>query len=300
MTLISLIYKMIFEILRTGCAVGFYVVYKKGKKSLFFWIMLLFFLDLLDSSIVFIGDVIPTYAYIRTAGLSNVPIIAFLKEFTSIACFYLMRRVSAQASGLNVSRVENAIWGIVCVVILVIKLSAYSSNRIVLIAVLCTNIIMYSFSIITAIINLHRIKADLSKNYYTFWMIILLVTQVCYLAGIPGNIMMINGRGNPTGIVSELLWDAYVVLGIAYLYLVIKKQPAIDFDLSILNARKKYLLTDREGEILRLIIQDRSNAEICQELTIAPGTTKTHIHNICQKMGAHNKQEIKSIMKKSI
>lgn len=50
-------------------------------------------------------------------------------------------------------------------------------------------------------------------------------------------------------------------------------------------------LSDREIEVLRLVSQGLSNREIATKLFISPGTAKTHIHNVCGKLGAQNRTE---------
>ena len=45
-------------------------------------------------------------------------------------------------------------------------------------------------------------------------------------------------------------------------------------------------LTEREREVLRLIVQGRSNSEIATELIISEATVKTHINHIFAKLGA--------------
>jgi LuxR family maltose regulon positive regulatory protein len=50
-------------------------------------------------------------------------------------------------------------------------------------------------------------------------------------------------------------------------------------------------LSAREIEVLRLVIAGLSNREIARQLFISQGTVKTHIHNICGKLGAHNRTE---------
>ncbi len=50
-------------------------------------------------------------------------------------------------------------------------------------------------------------------------------------------------------------------------------------------------LTEREQEILTLLVQAKSQQEISDELVIALGTVKTHIHNIYQKSGAANRNQ---------
>ena len=44
-------------------------------------------------------------------------------------------------------------------------------------------------------------------------------------------------------------------------------------------------LSEREIEVLRLVAAGMSNREIAKKLIISSGTAKTHIHNVCGKLG---------------
>jgi LuxR family maltose regulon positive regulatory protein len=50
-------------------------------------------------------------------------------------------------------------------------------------------------------------------------------------------------------------------------------------------------LSDRELEVMRLVAAGLSNREIAETLFISIGTVKTHVHNICGKLGARNRVE---------
>lgn len=50
-------------------------------------------------------------------------------------------------------------------------------------------------------------------------------------------------------------------------------------------------LTDRELEVLALIVAGRSNAEIAEELYITVGTVKTHVRNILNKLCAADRTQ---------
>ncbi len=60
------------------------------------------------------------------------------------------------------------------------------------------------------------------------------------------------------------------------------------------NIRRKdqsHPLTDRELEVLQLIVDGYSNAEIAEELYITVGTVKTHVRNILNKLSADDRTQ---------
>ncbi len=48
-------------------------------------------------------------------------------------------------------------------------------------------------------------------------------------------------------------------------------------------------LTSRELDVLRLMVEGKSNAEIAEELVVEPSTIKTHVSNILSKLGVSNR-----------
>ncbi len=57
------------------------------------------------------------------------------------------------------------------------------------------------------------------------------------------------------------------------------------------NAGHHGTLTERELEILRLLVRGATNREIAQALAISEHTVKTHVHHILEKLGAENRAQ---------
>ncbi|ADK80390.1 helix-turn-helix transcriptional regulator [Sediminispirochaeta smaragdinae] len=60
---------------------------------------------------------------------------------------------------------------------------------------------------------------------------------------------------------------------------------------------KDYALSPRETEITALLLQGKTNAEICQSLFISLATVKTHIASIFRKTGARNRTELSALFR---
>lgn len=62
--------------------------------------------------------------------------------------------------------------------------------------------------------------------------------------------------------------------------------PKISGELNYEAGRTNYGLTEREMEVLSLIVEGLTNAQIAQELTITAYTAKAHVHSVLQKLSA--------------
>ena len=57
------------------------------------------------------------------------------------------------------------------------------------------------------------------------------------------------------------------------------------------NAKNTYGLTDREIEVLGLIVEGMQNEQIAKKLVITLSTAKAHVHNILQKLYVENRTQ---------
>lgn len=56
--------------------------------------------------------------------------------------------------------------------------------------------------------------------------------------------------------------------------------------------REAHGLSNREAEVLRLVLIGKNNTAIAEELFLAVGTVKTHVHNILKKSGCSSREEL--------
>lgn len=58
---------------------------------------------------------------------------------------------------------------------------------------------------------------------------------------------------------------------------------------------RSYRITDREGEILKLLVEGRSNQEIADCLLISIGTVKAHVHSIYRKLEVTRRSQLMNV-----
>ena len=83
---------------------------------------------------------------------------------------------------------------------------------------------------------------------------------------------------------------------LTYWQTAVKKSPGVPPDEG--SPEKFENLSKREMNILTLIAAGRSQAEIAQELFIAPGTVRAHVNHIYTKLDVHSKEELQDLLKR--
>lgn len=66
------------------------------------------------------------------------------------------------------------------------------------------------------------------------------------------------------------------------------------FDVATLcaAAARRYDLTRREEDVLRLLVEGNTAAQITEELVVSPNTTKTHLRNLYRKLGINRRADL--------
>ena len=78
----------------------------------------------------------------------------------------------------------------------------------------------------------------------------------------------------------------------------IEKYRSSGSDLKDIITSNMKLLSVREREICKLLLEGDSNKEIGEKLFIAEGTVKSHLNKIYKKLGANNRVDVMNIMAK--
>jgi len=97
----------------------------------------------------------------------------------------------------------------------------------------------------------------------------------------------------------KLVYLSFAILS-AYLYYFISRRYILTYeqaDVASDQILKKYGISDREAEIIDLLIEGLSNQQIAKQLYISPNTVKTHIKNIYAKVGVNNRLQLFSLLK---
>ncbi|MFA5699399.1 MAG: helix-turn-helix transcriptional regulator [Sphaerochaeta sp.] len=97
----------------------------------------------------------------------------------------------------------------------------------------------------------------------------------------------------------KMVYLSFTILAV-HLYFFISRRYFLTYEqpaLPAVNLSEKYGTTEREEEILRLLVDGSSNQEIAKKLFISVNTVKTHIKNIYAKLGVNNRLQLFSLMK---
>ncbi len=68
-------------------------------------------------------------------------------------------------------------------------------------------------------------------------------------------------------------------------------------DLDLASLMDKYELSQREREILALLMRGWKNKVIAKELFISENTVKVHVYNVYKKLGVNNRLAILELLK---
>jgi DNA-binding CsgD family transcriptional regulator len=93
----------------------------------------------------------------------------------------------------------------------------------------------------------------------------------------------------------RLTLEQAVVAAETVLDLRLDVDPAATVELGAHSATEDNLFTEREQDVLRLLVMGKTNPEIAAVLNIGRGTVRTHVSHILAKLGARSRTEASMI-----
>jgi DNA-binding CsgD family transcriptional regulator len=96
----------------------------------------------------------------------------------------------------------------------------------------------------------------------------------------------------------KLVYLSFSILSV-YLYYFISRRYFLTYEQTVLkpSLAKTYGISEREEQIITLMVEGLSNQEIAKQLFISPNTVKTHIKNIYGKLGVNNRLQLFVLLK---
>ena len=77
-------------------------------------------------------------------------------------------------------------------------------------------------------------------------------------------------------------------------------KPAPELEINLANTASRFEISQRELDVLRLLLKGKGRSSIGEELYISPNTVKTHISNIYKKTGVTSRIELLDLLNNSM
>ena len=153
--------------------------------------------------------------------------------------------------------------------------------------------VSFTFMLVLGYGLLRRVWRTDKRNFMVSFLIFATLGYGETLINLPGNLgsTVVALSTESDFLFTSIPYALYAIFLINYfLHYPVPAAPGSD-DLSE-EFLLRYGITDREGEIIRKVVQGKSNADIAGELFISLATVKTHLHNIYQKMGVDSRYDL--------
>lgn len=291
-------YNLIIMLCFVFSALGFLLAHRKYREKSLLCLALVFFLFALDNLILFMYEFLPSFTGYYDAEIVVEP---YLLMIMTLSIIFSYRLTLVTLRDRIISNRECAFWGVYLAIAFATIVGDWRIG-----GFLISDILMSMASIsVFAFAVLERKKHGAYPNRpgvpgIPMWLLVasMLLEILVLTETILGrfNIFLLRQSHRILGI--EALSVLYSVVAIVYLIKVVvdgsakEKVESPDRGKLIKSFAEFYGLTLREGEILPMMLEGKTNAEICEIACISEGTVKSHTHNIYQKLEVKNRFQL--------
>lgn len=318
----NFMFLMVRVILPVVNSVIFFELYIKSKKSVYFWAFIVFASLFLGNSLWLVALLFPQYTYIGPLGYAFSAPVELIKESCTLIWFFAYDMFGRILFGKSMTNIEKMVWGALSALMLITVFlydSKWSSLRHYAVLTIYT-----AFIWVIMVSGASKVLKHKSKfNKLDFYSLLLIYSSnfVCYtlsfvllivhklgLSHLSGGVLIIAANFSMT--IIGLVW---VIMNArteeSYLQAQENEMEKMAEDIpriNLMEVQSQYPsmrelqlihgLTDRESQILGLMLDGKTNEEIGKMLYIALGTVKSHTHNIFMKMNITRRSQLISKM----
>ena len=261
-------------------AAVFFYLFKSRNSSLSLWCAILFALAFIDNSIFFMKEVFFEIGHTDTILVQN----HWVSEM-SFQCLFavIVRMVIGSYLDDRPERLELSLLVFSCFAIACITISAGPDH----VATSALPVLLYGWVFIRGIIKAQamRIKVSLAVVLclYATDAILRLFGALDYAALSHRNIVI------------ESYWTLYLIFGTyiaATLLRTAEETYTPDESVVFQQFLNQYGISQREGDIAKLLMEGATNQDISNQLFLALGTAKSHNYHIYKKLGIEHRTQV--------
>ncbi|XAM50873.1 HTH-type transcriptional regulator MalT [Terrisporobacter vanillatitrophus] len=323
MDMLIFVYNIILLVLFTVVTSYSFKAYLYKKEKLHFYISILFMFYIFDNVVIYMTEFLDKFSSAYDLSFLIAPTFKTIIFIVTGLCLILIQE---NVLKLKVKPFDICIYLILVSAVLIVPF-IFKKNLMVWLYYLPYQLFTFYLSYIGILYlnkNTNLINNKFIKNYRT---LLILTAVFSILIVIEDSIVIFNFdiysdvlvKINNRNLCEDILSIIYALFGIKYYshlmtlspneYNKPQENPNIVIDDNLIkkeSIRQKalyadfaetYNLTPREIEILNLLLQDKTNKDISEELTISLGTVKTHVHNIYQKVDVTKRHMLIKIYK---
>lgn len=304
---ILIIYNLLLIMIYSGIFWMSFSLYFNGKEKILLWIGIIFLAILIDDSVIFMSEMIQNFSDYYDKLFMIVPTHkTMIYLILSLGYLTIFKRLLNQ----KIKRLDYGILAFYVIFMLFIPAMNNCAWKIWLYFLPSQ---LYNAYLGITCILIQKKNPEKYQDPFFAWckklFIVTVIMNICII--IEDTIVIFNFdtyskyyiNMNNRSITSDILYLIYALFAAVYMIYYLKIQLKNNTIVTSVNNQiqnnfpsdvedsilflfcEEYHLTSREREILKVLLTDKTNQEISDDLFISLGTAKTHVHNIFQKTG---------------
>lgn len=282
----------------------FLLFYQHTHKTFFFWLSVLFLSLTVDTALLCMSELLPEFAPFYNSHVRSEPILRSLLTVSYLISYRMLMYHGLRFSFRQWEPAAFLSLFLITPLVSLVPLAPMSN--------LAYNTLTWGYTFYIFGVGIRLCTPQMfSEVWYVrirFVLSIMLILQILYyletLFWIDSQLFLLElwfpsiGQCPLFSALIDILLDAS---GLYLLYTILAQHSAVLLPASAPGLQPPdyhalctaYRLTPREEEIFVQLMENRKNGEIAQALYIAPGTVKSHIHNIFTKFEVKSREELK-------